>query len=70
MPCLYFTPLDSVALVTGTRADGMALRLAYDDIPVGEIEADLQHALDRFAALNPGKLTSLVPTGTSFQGTV
>ena len=49
-----FTPLDSVALVTGTRADGMALR-----------EADLQHALDRFAALNPGKPKRIYTTYTA-----
>ena len=60
-----FTPLDSVALVTGTRADGMALRLAYDDVPVGEIEADLQRALDRFAALNPGKPKRIYTTYTA-----
>ena len=60
-----FTPLDSVALVTGTRADGMALRLAYDDVPVGEVEADLQRALDRFAALNPGKPKRIYTTYTA-----
>ena len=60
-----FTPLDSVALVTGTRADGMALRLAYDDVPVGGVEADLQRALDRFAALNPGKPKRIYTTYTA-----
>ena len=48
-----------------TRADGMALRLAYDDVPVGGVEADLQRALDRFAALNPGKPKRIYTTYTA-----
>ena len=53
------------SLVTGTRADGMALRLAYDDVPVGGMEADLQRALDRFAALNPGRPKRIYTTYTA-----
>ena len=60
-----FTPLDSVAMVTGTRAHGMALRLAYDDLAVDVIEPDVQRALDRFAALNPGKPKRIYTTYTA-----
>ena len=39
-----------VACVTGTRASDIALRLAYDDITVKEIEADSEKALRNFCA--------------------
>ena len=36
---------EGVAVVTGVRAWDMALRLRYDDVPVGEVEPDLGKAL-------------------------
>jgi UDP-N-acetylmuramyl tripeptide synthase len=38
----------SVAMVSGTRAWDMALRLRYDEVPFQEVEPELNHALDRF----------------------
>lgn len=43
-----------VAVVSGVRAWDMALRLAYDDVPVGVVEPDIATAIDTFAAMNPG----------------
>ncbi len=60
-----FTPLDRVALVTGARAEGMALRLAYDGIPVEAVEPDLATAVEQFAALNPGKPKRIYTTYTA-----
>ncbi len=37
-----------VALTSGVRAYDMALRLRYDDVPVAEVEPDLDDALARF----------------------
>jgi UDP-N-acetylmuramyl tripeptide synthase len=39
---------DGVDLVTGVRAYDMALRLQYDDVPVGGVDTDLQAALASF----------------------
>jgi UDP-N-acetylmuramyl tripeptide synthase len=51
-----FSPLRQagVAIVTGTRAAEMALRLRYDDLPPAQVEPDLRRALDRALAL-PGR---------------
>lgn len=46
-----FEPLGEVAVVSGTRADDMALRLHYDNVRVGQVEADLSVALDRLLAI-------------------
>jgi len=43
----------TVMLTTGSRAVDMALRLQYDDIPVGSVEPDIEKALTAFARL-PG----------------
>lgn len=38
---------EGVAVVTGVRAWDMALRLRYDDVPVGIVEPDLDRAIER-----------------------
>ncbi|HEY3535433.1 MAG TPA: MurT ligase domain-containing protein [Pedococcus sp.] len=42
-----------VSLTSGVRAYDMALRLQYDDVPVGAVEPDLDTALDAFLAQHP-----------------
>ncbi|WP_435199944.1 MurT ligase domain-containing protein [Janibacter sp. GS2] len=44
-----------VALTTGVRGWDMALRLQYDDVPVGATEVDLAQALDTFLADHAGE---------------
>lgn len=44
-----------VALTSGVRGWDMALRLQYDDVPVGAIEVDLAKALDTFLADHAGE---------------
>ncbi|GAB3449654.1 Mur ligase family protein [Phycicoccus ginsengisoli] len=39
-----------VAITSGVRGYDMALRLEYDDVPVGAVETDLDSALDAFLA--------------------
>jgi hypothetical protein len=43
----------TVMLTTGSRAVDMALRLQYDDIPVGQIEPNIEKALLQLSRL-PG----------------
>ncbi|NKX54090.1 Mur ligase family protein [Arthrobacter mobilis] len=40
--------------VSGVRANDMALRLFYDDVPVGRVDTDLDASLERFIAAAPG----------------
>lgn len=49
-----FTPLKQagVSIVTGVRATDMALRLSYDDIAVGKVEANLSQALAQLVKLS------------------
>lgn len=49
-----FTPLKQagVSIVTGVRATDMALRLSYDDVAVGTIEANLSQALAQLVKLS------------------
>ncbi len=49
-----FTPLKQagVSIVTGVRATDMALRLSYDDVAVGKIEANLSQALAQLVKLS------------------
>lgn len=49
-----FTPLKQagVSVVTGVRATDMALRLSYDDVAVGKVEADLSQALAQLVKLS------------------
>ncbi|NMN00555.1 glutamate ligase [Bifidobacterium sp. DSM 109958] len=44
-----------VAMVSGVRAWDMALRLEYDQVPVGAVETDLDKAVERFVT-EPGPL--------------
>lgn len=46
---------DGVAVVSGSRADDMALRLQYDDVAVSHIDTDLAAALDHLVAHSPGQ---------------
>jgi UDP-N-acetylmuramyl tripeptide synthase len=39
---------NGVAMVSGTRAWDMALRLRYDEVPFDEVDTELDRALDRF----------------------
>lgn len=48
-----FTALQQVALVSGSRAHDMALRLGYDEVSVGAVEEALAAALDQFLANQP-----------------
>lgn len=49
-----FTPLKQagVSIVTGVRATDMALRLSYDDVAVGKLEANLSQALAQLVKLS------------------
>ncbi|MFD1214033.1 MurT ligase domain-containing protein [Arthrobacter sp. GCM10027362] len=40
--------------VSGVRANDMALRLFYDDVPVGRVDTDLSASLERFIESAPG----------------
>ena len=42
-----------MTLTSGVRGYDMALRLQYDDVPVGGVEPDLDRALDAFLAEHP-----------------
>lgn len=44
-----------VAMVSGTRAYDMALRLDYDEIPLAAVEPDLRTAFEAFLVANPHK---------------
>ncbi len=44
-----------VALTSGVRAYDIALRLQYDDVPVGAVEPDLARALARFLEEHPAE---------------
>ena len=43
-----FSPLSKVSMVSGVRAYDMALRLKYENIEIGEIEEDLEKAINDF----------------------
>ena len=42
-----------VAEVSGVRANDMALRLFYEDVPVRHVDTDLSASLHRFIELEP-----------------
>lgn len=54
-----------VAMVSGTRAYDMALRLAYDQVPTDAIETDLDRALTAFLEVHPGRPKRIYCTYTS-----
>ena len=54
-----------VAMVSGTRAYDMALRLAYDQVPTEAIETDLDRALAAFLEVHPGRPKRIYCTYTS-----
>ncbi len=48
-----FSLLKNVAMISGMRAYDMALRLQYDDIPIGKIDTNISKALEDFINTNP-----------------
>ena len=48
-----FSLLKNVAMISGVRAYDMALRLQYDDIPIGKIDTNISKALGDFINTNP-----------------
>lgn len=56
---------EGVAVTSGVRAYDMALRLQYDDVPVGRVEPDLPRALDHFLAQQPGRPRRIFCTYTA-----
>ena len=48
-----FSLLKNVAVISGVRAYDMALRLQYDDIPIGKIDTNISKALEDFINTNP-----------------
>ena len=48
-----FSLLKNVAMISGVRAYDMALRLQYDDIPIGKIDTKISKALEDFINTNP-----------------
>jgi UDP-N-acetylmuramyl tripeptide synthase len=54
-----------VSQVSGTRAYDMALRLQYDDVPVGSVESNLSKALEYFIQDNPDSSLRIYCTYTA-----
>lgn len=54
-----------VALTSGIRGYDMALRLSYDDVPVGGVELDLERALDRLLTEHPDEPRRIFCTYTA-----
>ncbi|OXN00648.1 glutamate ligase [Bifidobacterium vansinderenii] len=54
-----------VRMVSGVRAWDMALRLEYDQVPVGKVEPDIDAAVDAFVKANPGTPKRIYCTYTS-----
>ena len=54
-----------VALTSGVRGWDMALRLRYDGVEVGEVETDLDVALDRFLGEHAGEPARIFCTYTA-----
>ena len=65
-----FTTLESedVAVVSGTRAWDMALRLEHDDVSVEHVEEDLSRAIDEFRRRTPGKPRRIYCSYTAMMG--
>ena len=67
---LYDVSFDSlrergVTTTSGVRGYDMALRLQYDDVPVGEVQTDLDQALDAFLAQHPDEPKRIFCTYTA-----
>lgn len=56
---------EGVAMVSGTRAWDMALRLEYDQVPVGQTDTDLEQSVERFVTANPGRPKHMYCTYTA-----
>jgi UDP-N-acetylmuramyl tripeptide synthase len=54
-----------VAVTSGVRGYDMALRLQYDDVPVGSVETELDGALDRFLNEHPDEPKRIFCTYTA-----
>ncbi len=54
-----------VAATSGVRAYDMALRLQYDEVPVGRVEPDLERALAQFLAERAGQPARIFCTYTA-----
>ncbi|GAA1788142.1 MAG: MurT ligase domain-containing protein [Actinobacteria bacterium] len=54
-----------VSLTSGVRAYDMALRLQYDEVPVADVEPDLESALDRFLRERDGQPARIFCTYTA-----
>lgn len=54
-----FSLLKNVAMISGARAYDMALRLQYDDIPIGKIDTNISKALEDFINTNPDELKQI-----------
>ena len=62
-----FTSLHAggVAMVTGVRAWDMALRLGYDQVPIGQVNRGIASAVRAFAAADPGRPKRIYCTYTA-----
>ncbi|QSY58798.1 DUF1727 domain-containing protein [Bifidobacterium imperatoris] len=62
-----FTSLraSGVNMVSGVRAWDMALRLGYDQVPVEQVEPDLERAVTTFVTSNPGTRKHMYCTYTA-----
>ncbi|OZG69512.1 Mur ligase family protein [Bifidobacterium eulemuris] len=56
---------DGVSMVSGVRAWDMALRLGYDEVPVAQVEPDVEAAVVAFVNANPGKPKHMYCTYTA-----
>jgi UDP-N-acetylmuramyl tripeptide synthase len=56
---------EGVAMVSGTRAWDMALRLEYDQVPVGQTDTDLEQSVESFVTANPGRPKHMYCTYTA-----
>ena len=54
-----------VAMVSGVRAWDMALRLGYEEVPVGRVDTDLERAVTDFVTADPGKPKHMYCTYTA-----
>lgn len=54
-----------VAMVSGVRAWDMALRLGYEEVPVGTVDTDFDQAVTSFVTANPGKPKHMYCTYTA-----